>query len=68
MRLAYLLLSRNLLTQNSLSNIICPEHAHKIQCIVYNEHRKVIEQNLQEAAVDDSYWFLAAFAVENLWS
>jgi hypothetical protein len=61
-------LRRNMLTHNSPTKTIGPEHARKIQRIVLKEHKKVMEEQLQGAAVDDSFGSLSVFAEENRWS
>jgi hypothetical protein len=54
-----------MLTHNSPTKIIGPEHARKIQRIVLNERKKVMEEKLQGAAVDYSFGSLSVFANEN---
>ncbi len=46
-------LSRNMLTHDSPSKTISPQHVKKIQSLVYKERKKVQRQMLQGAAVDD---------------
>ncbi len=58
---------RNMLTHNSPTKTISPEHENIIQHIILQEHRKVMEELLQGAADDDSFWSLSAFEKGNLW-
>jgi hypothetical protein len=44
------------------------KHARKIQLLAYKERKKVQQQMLQGAAVDDKFGSLTSFAEENRWS
>ncbi len=61
-------LRRNMLTHDSPTKTIRPEHECKIQRLIYKEHKKVQQQMLQGAAVDDKFGSLITFVQENRWS
>ncbi len=61
-------LRRNMLTHDSPTKTIGPEHARKIQHLVYKERKKKQQQMLQGEVVDDKFGSLTTFAEENRWS
>ncbi len=56
---------RNMLTHDSQTKTIGPEHERKIQRLVYKERKKVQQRMLQGANVDDKFGSLTTFAEKN---
>jgi hypothetical protein len=57
-----------MLTHDSPTKTIGPEYERKFRRLVYKEHKKVHQQMLQGAAVDDKLGSLTTFAEGNSWS